>query len=207
MLKIFTQTCKGLGLAFFVSLFSACPFNYDDILMLQTYHAMHKHIWQASYGTVIPESYLAAVISLETFPVGNWESERFEAHIYRRLLALKQGGKAFGSIPRRKLLKYTDRELRQFATSYGPTQMMGYHCLQINCSISDLKGSYHLQWAVTWMEENYGHYARRGNWEACLRIHNTGRPDGKTYHANYVRNGLIRMDYYEKWIRRKGKIF
>ena len=206
MLRAVTWFCKSLGLSSFAILLSACPTNYDDILMLQTYHAMHKQIWQASYGTPIPESYLAAVISLETSPPGNWNSERFEAHIYQRLLALKRKGKAFGSISRKKLLKHSDKELRQFATSYGPTQMMGYHCLQINCSISDLKSSYHLQWAVAWMELNYGTYARRANWEACLRIHNTGRPEGKTYHANYVRDGLRRMNYYEKWIQRARKI-
>ena len=149
---------------------------------------------------------MAAVISLETSPPGNWNSKRFEAHIYQRLLALKQEGRAFGSISRKKLLKYSDQELRQFATSYGPTQMMGYHCLQINCSISDLKGPYHLQWAAAWMEANYGSYALRGDWAACFRIHNTGRPNGKTYHANYVQKGLQRMNYYEKWLHRKGKI-
>lgn len=207
MFRVFTRICKALALAGSILLFSACPVNYDDILMLRTYHSMRKEIWRASYGTLIPESYLAAVISLEVSLPSNWNSERFEAHVYQRLLALKKEGKSFGSISRKKLLKYSDRELRQFASSYGPTQMMGYHCLQLNCSISDLKGPYHLQWAVAWMEANYGSYARHGNWEACLRIHNTGRPNGRTYHPNYVRDGLLRMSYYEKWLLRKGEIF
>ena len=206
MFKFFLNICGRVGLLFMALLFSACPIDYDDILMFQVYHSLGRKIWEASYGTTIPESYLAAVLSLETSPPGNWDSERFEAHVYRRLLALKNEGKAFGSIPRKELLQYSDRDLRQFATSYGPTQMMGYHCFKIQCSINELKGPYHLQWAVTWMEKNYASYARRGDWEACFRIHNTGRPNGRTYHRNYVQKGLERMEYYERWALRKGKL-
>ena len=207
MFRIFLHTYRKVGLALLALFLSACPIDYDDILMLQLYHSMQRQLWEASYGTAIPETYLAAVISLESSPPGNWESERFEAHIYQRLLALKRGERSFGSISRREILKYSDKEIRQFATSYGPTQMMGYHCLKLNCSISDLKGPYHLQWAIAWMEKTYASYARRGNWEACFRIHNTGRPKGRTYHRDYVRKGLERMRYYERWLQSKGKIF
>ncbi len=187
--------------------FVGCPVSYGDVIMFQLYHAFHEKIWQASHGTLIPEAYLAALISLETSPPGNWESKRFEKHIYKRLKELKYSGKTFGSISRKAVKRRNDGELRQLATSYGPTQLMGYHCLQIGCTIKELSGKYHLQWAIIWMEKQYGKYARRGHWESCFRIHNTGRPDGKTYHKGYVKRGLKRMRYYEKWMIRNGRLF
>ncbi len=185
----------------------ACPMNGEDVMMWRLYHALQRDIWQASYGTDIPEAYLATIISLESYPPGNQHSKRFEKHIYQRLLKAKQNRQAFGNISWTKLRKYNDSQLRQFATSYGLTQIMGYHCLQIGCSIEELSGPYHLQWAITWMEKKYGKYARRGDFQACLRIHNTGRPNGRTYHKNYVQKGLRRIDYYNKWKKRKGQFF
>ena len=202
---------KFVWLRTFILIFAlflvSCPVSYDDVLMLQIYHKMHKQLWQASYGSPISEAYLAALISLETFPSGNWNSKRFEVHIYKKLVRLKKDGKRFGNISSRKLRKYTDAKLKELAHSYGPTQMMGYHCLELDCNISDLQGAYHLQWAVAWMEKKYGKYARKGLWENCFRIHNTGQPNGKTYHAKYVQKGLIRMKFYEKWLARKGQFY
>ena len=175
--------------------------------MWKLYHNLHKEIWKASYGTDISPAYLASVISLESSPPGNWKSQRFEEHIYKRLLAVKYKNKRYGSITQKTLAKYSDAKLREFSTSYGPTQMMGYQCLKILCTIEDLQGPYHLQWAIVWMENRYGKYARKKAWASCFRIHNTGRVDGKTYHADYVSKGLKRMHYYNEWQKRKGRLF
>ncbi len=196
------------GLIFSLSiLFIACPESSEDVQMLEIYRNMNKEIWQASYGTMIPESYLASIISLETFPIGNRRSKRFEEHVYRSLLDLKYLGKNFAKIPQAKVKYLNDQELKLYATSYGLTQMMGFHCLKIGCKIDELMGPYQLQWAVVWMEKNYGHYARLGRFSECFRIHNTGRPTGRTHRHDYVERGLKRMNYYTKWIRRSGSLF
>ncbi len=176
--------------------------------MLHLYLSMEDRIWKASHGTNISEEYLAAVISLESSPPGNWNSTRFEPHVYKRFLATKNKQRpSFLGLSSQKISRYSDHELRSYSSSYGPTQIMGYHCIKLNCSIKELKGPYHLQWAVVWMQDQYGKYAAKNKWEACFRIHNTGRPHGKTYHDYYVGKGLRRMNYYKKWVQRKGRIF
>ena len=192
----------------FLFVFTACPRNYEDFVMLHLYLSMKDRIWKASHGTNIPEEYLAAVISLESSPPGNWNSTRFEPHVYERFLATKHKRRpSFLGLSSQKLNRYSDQELRSYSSSYGPTQIMGYNCLKLNCSIKELQGPYHLQWAIVWMQDRYGKYAAKKEWEACFRIHNTGRPHGKTYHKYYVEKGLRRMNYYKKWVQKEGRIF
>jgi hypothetical protein len=187
-------------------IFSHCPDDEDDALMLHLYHKYQKDIERATLGTQISPAYLAALISLESHPPGNPESERFEPAIYERLKELKYTAKPYGSLSRKVMLNLTDAELRKLATSYGLTQIMGFHCLDLGCSVDELKGNYHLQWAVVWMMKNYRDAARRNDWESCFRIHNTGHPSGTTSRKDYVSIGLKRMKYYEGWLERKGKM-
>lgn len=183
---------------------SSCFQDDEDAMMLDMYHRFHIEIDQATNGTPIPAAYLAALISLESLPLGNRDSARFEPMIYERLLDLKWDGKSFGYMKRSEIQKYEDPEIRRLATSYGLTQIMGYHCIDLGCSVDDLKSSYHLVWAVAWMRKNYNRMAVNRNWAACFRIHNTGRPDGKPGRPDYVTRGLVRMAFYEKWNRAKG---
>ncbi|MDH5656559.1 MAG: N-acetylmuramidase family protein [Spirochaetia bacterium] len=199
------NTYAIIFLSFFF--FTGCPENEEDAIMFHIYHSMHEEIKHAVQGTDLDPSYLAALISLESHPPGNRKSERFEKNIYERLVQLKQDGRKFGFIERSSLNGKSDRELREFATSYGLTQIMGFHCIELGCTPEDLKGKYHLQWAAAWMQKHYGRKAKQKNWPACFRIHNTGHPGGETYRKDYVERGLARMAYYNKWIRRKGNLF
>ncbi len=185
---------------------AACPKNSEDALMLQLYLQLHEEIERAAYGTDISPAYLAALISLESWPPGNRESERFEPKVYENLLDLKHGGEAWGGLRRERIRRISDEELRRFATSYGLTQIMGYHCLSLGCTIEELKGEYHLQWAAAFMQFTYGRRAKRRDWTSCFRIHNTGRPNGRPHRDDYVERGLVRMQYYEEWIRKKGQM-
>lgn len=183
-----------------------CPRNEEDAIMLRIYHTWNIEIERATLGTDISPNYLAALISLESHPPGNASSSRFESSIYKRLLDLKHDGRRFGIISRRKVSALNDEELREMATSYGLTQIMGYHCLYLGCSIEDLKGEYHLQWAVAWMEQNYRGLPGKRDWEGCFRIHNTGHPAGSPARKDYVERGLIRMDMYARWRKHQGNV-
>jgi hypothetical protein len=175
--------------------------------MFHLYHRWHEEINRTVLGTDIDPAYLAALISLESSPPGNKRSERFEPVVYERLTELKVLGRPFGGIPREFVLHKSDKALRELSTSYGLTQIMGFHCRELGCSIQDLRSEYHLQWAVAYMQSNYGRQAKKQDWQACFRIHNTGHPQGTTSRKDYVERGLIRMKYYKDWIAKRGSIF
>jgi len=194
-------------LSLIFTLLLRCPENEEDVIMFHIYHSLNDEITLAVKGTDIDPAYLAALISLESHPPGNRKSQRFEQNIYDRLLELKNDGKNFGRIPRKTVMEKSDKELRDLATSFGLTQIMGFHCLDLGCNPEDLKGMYHLQWAAAWMQKNYGKKARERNWSSCFRIHNTGKSQGETHRRDYVERGLARMAYYKKWAEKKGNLF
>lgn len=194
----------SLGLVVCLSLH--CPRDEEDALMLHIYHSLHEEIERATRGTAISPAYLAAIITLESRPPGNRDSRRFEPNIYERLKQARAGIRPYGRMGPGLLGRMSDSHLREMATSHGLTQIMGYHCLDLGCDVRDLKSEHHLQWAVVWMHRRYRKYARAGKWEACFRIHNTGKPDGRTYHADYVQRGLRRMSYYQRWMDQRGKV-
>lgn len=174
--------------------------------MYHIYNLYNKKIQEAVSGTEIPSSYLAALISLESYPPGNWVSERFEPKVYDRLIQLRDNGKSFANINREKLRKISDTEIRMLSTSYGLTQIMGYHCLDLGCSIDDLKSSDHLLWSIAYIRKHYLKYIIEKKWEECFRLHNTGNPYGKTHNKDYVEKGIVRMKYYEQWEKYKGNV-
>lgn len=184
-----------------------CPKDQDDAIMLHIYRRLNSEIVSAVQGTEIPASYLAALISLESHPPGNPDSQRFEPRVYQRLLEMKNNGRSFGRLPLHQIQLLSDSQLRRLATSYGLTQIMGYHCLDLGCSIEDLAGQYHLVWSVAYIRRHYLKPIMNKEYEVCFRIHNTGRPEGATYRDDYVEKGLLRMKYYEKWQENKGNIF
>ncbi|EHQ07793.1 hypothetical protein [Leptonema illini] len=191
---------------FFVFL-AGCPRNQDDAVMLHIYHRLHPEIEAAVDGTEIPAAFLAALISLESHPPGNRDSRRFEPKVYQRLLEMKNQGRSFGRLPAERIRMLSDAELRELATSYGLTQIMGYHCLDLGCSIQDLSGEYHLLWSIAYMQRHYLSQIVKKDWEACFRIHNTGRAEGTTHRNDYAEKGLLRMQYYAEWEKKKGNLF
>lgn len=174
--------------------------------MYLIYHHYHQKIEFATKGTEIPPEYMGALISLESHPPGNWDSQRFEPKIYERLLRLKYNNEPFSYIPKEKVASLTEEELRQLATSYGPTQIMGYHCLELGCSIDDLKGENHLLWSIAFIRKHYLKCIVQKKWDVCFRIHNTGKPDGNPHNKDYVEKGLKRMAYYKKWMEFQGNL-
>ncbi|MCR9142604.1 MAG: hypothetical protein NXI24_10155 [bacterium] len=197
---------RVLALSVFVVAGLACPRNTEDALMLHLYHSLHPEIQQAAKGTDLSPEYIAALISIESSPPGNRDSERFEPNVYRKLLALKKDGAKWGGLDRKAVSKYSDAQLKQLATSYGLVQIMGYHCIALGCEVEELRGDYQLQWAAAYMQFHYAKQARLKDWNACFRIHNTGRPNGRPHRSDYVERGLIRMQYYRDWMQKNGSV-
>lgn len=183
-----------------------CPVNSEDATMWRLYNRWHQKIFEAVNGTDISQQYMAAIISLESHPPGNPDSKRFEPRIYERLLKSRDQNKRFGNIKRSSLLGLSDEKLKEYATSYGLTQIMGFHCIKLGCTIDELKGKDHLIWAIGFMQLSYSRPAKKMDWPSCFRIHNTGKKSGKTTRKDYVERGLIRMKYYTKWMKKNGKI-
>lgn len=90
-----------------------------------------------------------------------------------------------------------DDALRNLASSWGFTQVMGYHILEWGDTVDDLADpDAHYGYAAHLMAEFVSQYGLdiRIDFEEMARCWNTGRPDGKTYDAAYVQNLFARMN-------------
>lgn len=184
----------------------SCPVNSEDAMMWKLYNQWHNSIFIAVNGTDITEEYMAAIISLESHPPGNPDSKRFEPKIYERLIDLRDHNRSFGFIKRSSVKNLSDDSLKDYATSHGLTQIMGFHCFKLGCTIEELGSKDHLIWAIGYMQMSYSKSAKQKDWPSCFRIHNTGTKTGKTSRNDYVERGMIRMKYYSKWMSKDGKI-
>ena len=161
---------------------------------------------QANYGDEVEAlaqkhqlsaAYLKALIVLESSGRSD-VTERFEKHIYLKLKKVKAGKMKMGNITASDLKNCSDQALRNLASSWGPFQLMGYHCFQLGINISDLRGKGSIRWAVKWIDDTYGPIIRDKKFEQAFRIHNSGQPDGGTTDPHYVENGLAAMEYFEQ---------
>ncbi|HLI30095.1 MAG TPA: hypothetical protein VKV79_03215 [Terriglobia bacterium] len=94
-----------------------------------------------------------------------------------------------------------DADLRSLATSWGLTQIMGYHVIGRKIEIRELLNpNVHYRLAV----EILGDFAKRfglklnRDWEALFRCWNTGRPEGRTFDPEYVSKAMQRMKLYQQ---------
>jgi hypothetical protein len=92
-----------------------------------------------------------------------------------------------------------EKVLRQMATSWGLTQIMGYQTINRKETVRDLLDpASHYQLAVELLEElsRRFHLNPSKEVESLFRCWNTGRPDGKTSEPNYVARGIQRLRLY-----------
>lgn len=143
----------------------------------------------------LPAEYFKALVILECSakkPAGN----RFEPHVFNRLLAVKSGKQqAYGKLTQKDLKKYSESTLKQFATSWGPLQIMGYHCLSLGVGIDALKGKESLKYGIKWCGKEYGKYLQEQDFKNAFHYHNTGRayPNfgfSQTHDPDYVDKGI-----------------
>ena len=150
----------------------------------------------------LPAPYLKALVTLECSGMKRF-NPRFERHVCLRLKQVKAGkhGK-YEHVTKRHLSDATDEAIENLATSWGPFQIMGYKCVELDIKIKHLRGDSALYWGVKWIDEEYGNYLRQGRFKDAFHLHNAGttfprngRP--RTYDPNYVRNGLKYIDYFD----------
>ncbi len=92
-----------------------------------------------------------------------------------------------------------DEALRDLATSWGFTQIMGYHMVGRDGTPRDLlEPPFHFHLALVLL----GEFAERyqldltREFEEMFRCWNTGQPYGETFDPAYVKTGLCRMEVY-----------
>lgn len=150
----------------------------------------------------LPAHYLKALITLECS--GRTEFEpRFEPHIYRQLKQVRdRHKKSFGSITHKTLKNASDNALKNLATSWGPFQLMGYQCIELDVVLQDIRGENAVYWGIFWINKRYGKKLRREHFEDAFHIHNTGQPlpknkQPRTHDPKYIEKGLQYMAFFK----------
>lgn len=170
-------------------------------------------------GSALPAAFVAALIAGESG--GNVNAKRFEKNVLAALWEVLVGRKAaYGRISHAALLAHlwTDynppflleefsdalQRLDALATSWGLTQIMGYHVLDPDLIPQPPDGSpttlginapLSLQYTIALLEGFAKEFTidERREFDKLFRCWNTGRPDGATFDPAYVNNGLARM--------------
>lgn len=162
----------------------------------QLHYENEVDFWANEFN--LPKSYLLALIQLESggrMPAG----KRFESHVYKRLLAVRDGKRdRYEQITAEDLAGASDEALRNLATSWGPFQLMGYKCIQLEVQLRDIRGKDAVRAGVEWINQTYGEVLRAERYEDAFHIHNTGKPYPKsgppaTFHPDYVPRGMAYM--------------
>lgn len=143
--------------------------------------------------------YLKALIILECSGKQKIKP-RFEKHVFKKLKLLRSGKlKIYEDLKQKDIKNASDMALKNLASSWGPFQLMGYKCIKLGINVKDVRGENALYWGAKWIDKEYGKYLRQGKFEEAFRIHNTGKPNGKTHDPNYVKNGLNYVEIFKKW--------
>lgn len=105
----------------------------------------------------------------------------------------------FAEIHSPEISKATDGALRELATSWGYTQIMGYHMVGQSGDVHKLLDpQFHFRMAV-WLLAEFAmeyHLDAARDFAEMFCCWNTGRPHGRTFDPDYVDNGMRRMQLY-----------
>ena len=108
---------------------------------------------------------------------------------------------AFAANHAEELAELEDDALRELATSWGFTQVMGYHVVGRGGNVRDLVDpDRHFPIALELVAEFAQDYKLdlASEFEEMFRCWNTGQPYGKTYDPAYVEKGTRRMAIYRE---------
>lgn len=185
----------------------------DQQLMQSIKDTWGTLITSACESSSVPAGFLAALVANESG--GHNDARRFEPKVLAALWEVLLGRKtAYGSIVRATLLQFVAglpgsplgapqslpadafQRVDGLATSWGLTQIMGYHVLGTSHDLDDLRTpephfSIALQMLARFAEEFSLDVTKDS--EELFRCWNTGRPDGQTFDPQYANNGLVRM--------------
>lgn len=183
-------------------------------LMQQIKAGWGAAITEACKTSSVPEAFLAALIANESG--GHNDARRFEPKVLAALWEVLLGRKtAYGSIPRAVVVAYVSavrngqtartpeslppdafQRVDALASSWGLTQIMGYHILGTSHDVDSLKlPGVHLEIALGMLAAFAAEFSLdvKTEFEELFRCWNAGRPDGPTFDPEYVPNGLARM--------------
>lgn len=155
--------------------------------------------------TSFPKPFIMALTANET---GQWlihntdVPHRFEAGIYEPLLLVQQGhDPRYGSLTTAMLQPLSDEQLRDYSSSWGLTQILGYECLAWKCPLSELQNPQtHYKWTLRLLDEFQQQFwlDPEVDFEGFFRCWNGGKPTAKTHDPFYVSNGMARLDTYRQ---------
>jgi hypothetical protein len=194
----------------------------NTALMQRIRDAWGLKIAQACAGSSVPPAFVAALIANESG--GNVNAKRYEPLVCGHLAAVISGKAAAYDPPgARRALGAQDLQqylsdsaesagpgstpihrLADLATSYGLTQIMGFHVLMWGLDLSVLRSGADSQLKFTLQMLAFA--AQNNALDLAMPDQqtvgeffdwwNTGRPHGSTFDPNYVPNGIERMRIY-----------
>jgi hypothetical protein len=141
----------------------------------------------------LPPEYFKALILLEC-GASKPARSRFEPKVFETLQLVRDGQLGmYSGVSTAQLRGKADAELKLLATSWGPLQIMGYHCLGMG--VDDLRGPHAVRHGILWSKNLYGRYLREYRLRDAFHFHNRGRPYPKyggpqTHDPTYVEKGL-----------------
>lgn len=98
-----------------------------------------------------------------------------------------------------------DEALRELATSWGLTQIMGYHLVGREGTVRDLlEPGFHFRFALELLSDFAARYELDlgQEFEEMFHCWNTGSPYGATFDPEYAGKGLRRMEIYRQMAER-----
>lgn len=194
--------------------------NEDLLLVRRVYQKCQEYMVRALVGCAAPIEFVGALVANESG--GNQDASHFEGWVYRQMLDVAAGRRdAFGSIGRPQLQAYVreavaggssptetfpvaitmERAVRELATSWGFTQIMGYDVIGRGIKTSGLLDPathFHIAAQLLTGFAHRFELKLESDFEALFRCWNTGRPDGITYNPRYVALGMRRMALYRQ---------
>lgn len=195
--------------------------------ILRTFGALLAATWNRD-GSNPPPAFIAALIANESG--GDTNAKRFEPGVLVSIWKVLLGRKAdHGGIGKAAFLRFIDpsscdpagrvpanftasvQRIDSVATSWGLTQIMGYHTVRLADvpgwrSIEQLQTpAGNLQFAMILLGEfaRHFHLDPQKDFDKFFRCWNCGRPDGTTHDPAYVPNGLVRMNVYTELVAAK----
>ncbi len=156
----------------------------------------------------LPPEFLLSLIVLESSG-RKIVPQRFEKHVFTKLDAVARSKlKNLEGITAKDLKGMTDSDLKDFASSWGPFQIMGYKCLEIGVDVNELQGKNAVMNGVKWIHQNYGTELRQGNYKDAFHLHNTGKPypslgPPRTYNKDYVPKGLRYVEEFKALLKKQ----
>lgn len=171
----------------------------------RTWRNYNQEIQTLSKEFDLPAEYFLALIVLECSGEKQEDiTPRFEEHVFQRLKDVRdKDSKNYGSIAYNTIHDSSDDALKNLATSWGPFQLMGYQCIELDVNVADIRGDKSLYWGIYWINRRYGKYLKQRDFKNAFHIHNAGHPypllgGPNTHNPQYVQNGISYIAYFKK---------